>query len=153
MPSYREQYDRMYRWYEKFSSLDRGRNHEIPSDNYVDEIYAFFQNAYHLKDWIKNDPTVPPIIGGTVEIYITECRPLRLCADICNSLKHLTLTRGRSDENPSFGHKAYSLSIGGGPTTIKLKYEVNTDLGQIDAFELATSCVKAWDDFFASHLL
>src|ERR1700688_1284796 len=36
MPSYREQYDRMNRWYERFSSIDRGRSHEIPSDHYAD---------------------------------------------------------------------------------------------------------------------
>lgn len=44
---YREQYDRVKRWYERFSTTNQGRLHDTPSDNYLDEIYAFFQNCYH----------------------------------------------------------------------------------------------------------
>jgi len=50
MSAYREQYDRMQRWYDKFAALNGGRQHDMPSENYVDDIYAFFLNAYHLKD-------------------------------------------------------------------------------------------------------
>jgi hypothetical protein len=53
--SYREQYERVKRWYGKFIALDQGRAHDVPSENYLDEIYAFFMNCYHFKDWIKND--------------------------------------------------------------------------------------------------
>ena len=153
MARYREQYDRMRRWYEKFRCLDQGRNHEIASDNYVDDIYAFFQNAYHLKDWLRNDPSVADSAKFRVETHINMNKPLCLCADICNSLKHLTLKQSRSDENPTFGRKAFSLSIGSGPTTLGLKHQIDTDSGPLDAFELATACVKAWDDFFVSHSL
>ena len=50
---HREQYDRMMRWYARMKATDSGREHAVASDNYVDEIYAFFLNCYHLKDWIK----------------------------------------------------------------------------------------------------
>lgn len=148
---YREQYDRMKRWYDRFVSLNQGRSHDVPSDNYLDEIYAFFMNCYHLKDWIKNDGTVAPIIQRTVEPYINSSRPLKLCADICNSLKHLSLTSSRSAENPAFGKKHFVLALGTGPTTINLKYEIDTTSGTIDAFQLATECVGAWDSFLTAH--
>src|SRR5262245_60194522 len=86
--SYREQYDRMKRWYDRFVALDQGRPHDVPSDNYLDEIYAFFMNCYHLKDWIIHDITALPD-EKVVETYINSSHPLKLCADICNSLKHL----------------------------------------------------------------
>ena len=43
--TYREQYDRMKRWYHRFVALDQGRSHDVPSDNYLDEIYPFLMNA------------------------------------------------------------------------------------------------------------
>ena len=58
MSKYQEQYDRTKRWYDRLTAIDQGRAHDMASDHYVDEIYAFFLNCYHLKDWIKNDGNV-----------------------------------------------------------------------------------------------
>ena len=150
-PPYREQYDRMRRWYERFAAIDQGRAHDVASDNYVDEIYAFFLNCWHLKDWIKQDITVDAVKRERIEPFINSNRSLRLCADICNALKHLTLTSSRSGENPAFGKKQFALTLGSGlPTTISLKYEVSTDTGPMDAFVIATACMKAWDDFMTT---
>ncbi len=148
---YREQYDRMRRWYDRFVALDQGRPHEVPSDNYLDEIYAFFMNCYYLKDWIRNDNTVAAPVQQSIEAHINSNRALRLCADICNSLKHLRLTSSRSGENPVFGRKQFGLALGQGPPTISLKYEVDTTTGPIDAFSLATECVDAWDSFLMAN--
>src|SRR5439155_15063549 len=141
--SYRDQYDRVKRWYARFAAIDQGRQHDVPSDNYLDEIYAFFLNCYHLKDWIIHDSRT----GATaqqIEDFIDTHRPLRLCADICNSLKHLRLTRPeRSGESPAFGRKQFALHLGSGPTTISLKYEIDTSTGPTDAFQLATECIDA----------
>ena len=152
MPAlYREQYDRMKRWYDRFAALDQGRSHDVPSDNYLDEIYAFFMNCYHLKDWIKNDTAVAVAIQQAVEPHINSSRQLKLCADICNSLKHLRLTSSRSGENPAFGRKQFGLALGTGPTAINLKYEIDTTGGAIDAFQLATECLDAWDTFLSAN--
>ncbi len=154
MPVYREQYDRMLRWHNRFATIAQGRAHDSASDNYVDEIYAFFLNCYHLKDWIKHDPAAPGTAQQAIEGYVSANRSLRLCADICNSLKHLRLTSSRSGENPTFGQKHFALSLEPGqPTTISLKYEVDTTAGPVDAFQLATECVAAWDGFLTTHAL
>jgi hypothetical protein len=146
--AYRAQYDRMRRWYERFVALDQGRIHDMPSEYYLDEIYAFFMNCYHLKDWLRNDSSVATHVQQSVETHVNSNRSLRLCADICNSLKHLQLTSSRSGENPDFGKKQFSVSLGPGlPTTISLKYEVDTSSGPIDAFDLATECIGAWETF------
>jgi hypothetical protein len=119
----------------------------MSSDHYIDEIHAFFLNCYHLKDWIKHDGTVPVSRQQQVEALINSSRGLKLCADICNGLKHLRLTTSRSGENPVFGRKQFAVTLGTEPTTISLKYEVDTDSGPTDAFEIATECVQAWDRF------
>lgn len=148
---YVEQYERIQRWYTRFCRLNEGRKHEVLSENYVDEIYAFFQNCYHLKDWIKNDETLANTARDAVEPFINANRSMRLCADICNALKHLNLLSSRSGENPEFGAKHYALHPGGTETMISLKYEVNTDGGPKDAFELATECLQAWDVFLPTY--
>jgi len=142
----------MKRWHERFSAIDQGRLHDMPSDTYLDEIYSFFQNCYHLKDWIKNDEAIPSHVQQSVESYINSNRSLKLCADICNSLKHLRLTSSRSGESPTFGRKQFAVSLGTGvPTTISLKYEVDTSSGPIDAFSLATECITAWDTLLQTY--
>lgn len=154
MPTWHEQYERMKRWYDRFAAIAQGRDHDVPSDNYVDEIYAFFMNCYHFKDWLRSDPSLPTAVRDAVEAHVTAERPLRLCADICNALKHVTLTTSRSGENPRFGKKQFAVHLGPGVrTSIALKYEIATDTGSKDAFDLAKETVDAWDRFLNAHRL
>lgn len=149
MPKYREQYERVRRWYDRFATTDQGRPHDASPENYVDDIYSFFLNCYHLKDWIKRDPTVPTGTQQAVEDWINGNRPLKLCADICNGHKHLVLKQPRSGESPAFGTLHYGLSLGSGLPVISLKYEVDTTAGPLDAFEIATDCMRAWESFLS----
>lgn len=121
MPGYREQYDRMKRWYDRFAALNSGRQHNMTADNYLDEIYAFFLNCYHLKDWLRSDSTIPAAVQQSVEPHINVNRSLRLCADLCNSQKHLVLRQSRSGENPTLGAKQYGLTLGGSSPTTREK--------------------------------
>lgn len=143
---YQEQFKRLGRWYERFKNINDGQIHDKNSDFYLDDVYAFFINCYQLKDWIKNDPSAASVVDR-VEAYINNNPALSLCADICNGLKHLHLDSARSGERPKFGKKVAKLRIGSGPITIALKYEIKTNSGTTDAFDLATKCMKAWEIF------
>ncbi len=149
---YLEQFDRVKRWYQRFVTTDEGRQHNLPSDNYQDEVYAFFLNCYHLKDWIKNDESVGATAAAKVEDFIRNNKELSICADICNSVKHLKLTSTRSDQDPQFGQRKFHLKVGGPPTTISVKYTIDTSSGPVDAFELATECLQAWEKFIQSNI-
>ena len=137
----------MKRWYKRFEEINNGRIHNKSSEHYEDEVYAFFMNCYHLKDWIRNDPAAAVSVINRVEGYINNNPELSLCADISNGLKHFQLDRERSGESPEFGKKKAKLDMGKGPITIALKYEITTNTGIIDAFDLATKCMKAWEIF------
>ena len=148
---YLEQYERMQRSYDRFREIKPGLADKISSD-YEDAIHAFFMHCYHLKDWIKNDPSVKTqmlSISTDVERFISESGALSLCADLCNALKHLELKRSSSDERPTFGRKQYHnrLSLGSG-RSIRLEWLVQrNNKPPIDAFELATECIAEWDKF------
>ena len=67
-----EQFERVKRWYSRIRDIYQGKPHIFPSDYYQDEVYAFFLNCYHLKDWIKNDDTVEPSKKNNVENFINQ---------------------------------------------------------------------------------
>lgn len=145
---YMEQFERMQRWYERFKKIDQGTSHERSSEEYTDNVYAFFQNCYQLKDWIKNDDTVKLPKGFDIDKdFINKNRCMRLLADICNGTKHLRLDNERSKESPEFYSKNYSLALGGQKPVISVKWNIKTRTGNIDAFQLATECVQKWEEF------
>jgi len=143
----------MKRRYERFCVINTGQVHSSTSEFYIDDIYSFFQDCYHLKDWLKNDAAVNNATKERVEDYVTSRRSLSLCADLCNSLKHLSRTRSnRSNENPSFGMKTIELTIGPKPTTASFKHQIDLQGGgSVDAFTLASECVADWETFLKNE--
>lgn len=147
---YAEQYQRMIRSYTRFATLDQGQEYDPSSENSDDEVFAFFLNCYHLKDWIKNDGAAGLAAQNDVEDFINSSYALKLCADICNSHKHLRLKAPRSDGNPRFAKKHYKLLGDRTATTISVKFEIETSRGPVDAFTLATQCIDEWKFFIIS---
>jgi hypothetical protein len=148
---YLEQYERMQRSYDRFRENNPEPTDKISSD-YEDNIYAFFMHCYHLKDWIKNDNSVKarmPNICTDVEQFINKSEALGLCADLCNSLKHLELKRSRSAERPTFGRKKYHHRLNiGSDSSIRLEWLIGrNNKPPLDVFELATECIAEWDKF------
>ncbi len=85
---YLEQFDRVKRCYEEFKLIDQGRPHDHSSDFYQDQVYAFFQNCWHLKEWIKNDSDeLYKELNGKIHCDTH----MLICRDICNGTKHLKL--------------------------------------------------------------
>lgn len=151
---YTEQFERLKRYFSRFKQINDGKAHDQSSPHYDDDVYAFFQNCYHLKDWIKNDTACSS--WSNVESFINNNNDLRVCADLCNSLKHLTLTMPRSTENPGFagGHITLNITDGFGvkeSVDISIKYTVSTSSGDIDAFQLAERCLTAWEQFINAN--
>ena len=151
---YVEQLERVRRFLVRFEALGTGVEHTQHSGNYEDDVYSFFQNCYHLKDWIKNDPYCAN--WSDVEAMINGSQYLQICADLCNAQKHLSLTRSRSSQSPQFDGGTMRLNImeGGGPTVVQiaLSYNVSTtSLGRVDALDLARKCMAAWESFVSAN--
>lgn len=109
----------------------------------LDSLYTFFQHCYHLKDWIKNDPSCP--LRTSVENFVSASPQLSLCADICNGSKHLNLTKPpRSGHKPIVGGVESSMYMG--KVTIE-KVSVQHGRNFVNAFELAEKCMAEWKAF------
>ena len=155
-----EQYNRVLRWHERLDDIHWGRYTPQPESvepnelllRATDELYAFFMNCYHLKDWIKHDESVATRTQKAVEGYVTQVDNLRICADICNSLKHLKLSRPRFDKPVSLESTVWE-SVGAEFRHLYVKPVVYVDRQEVDAFELAAGCIKDWGAFFELHHL
>src|ERR1039457_811516 len=93
---YQEQLARARRFLCRVENSSVNPKLELPPEKqteYEDMLFAFFQNCWHLKDWIKNDAAAPRTLAGPIEELCKQYRPLLLCADIANATKHLRRNR------------------------------------------------------------
>lgn len=105
-----EQFERVKRYYRRFGQLNEGTIHNAPSEERFDDVLAFFQNCYHLKDYLKNDQSYNNHNNDEIEAYVRNTRALAICADICNATKHLILINPpRSGDVPKFGGRNIKL--------------------------------------------
>ena len=153
--SYVEQYQRVKRWYNRLVVIYEGIEHKVNSEYYQDEMYAFFQNCYHLKDWLKNDPKIWWVLGNALEGFVSgdkspQC--MRICGDLCNGSKHMVITRKpKIDKNTSVKSRDYGLQLGGEVAIVSVKYNIECQGKTYDALSLAQCCMKEWDKFMDEY--
>ena len=56
---WRSQYDRTHRWFERVAKIGTRQTQSAGTEHERDTLYAFFQNCYHLQDWLRNSNAVP----------------------------------------------------------------------------------------------
>jgi len=143
MHTYLEQYNRAKRWYKRFKEIYDGVSIDLPSDYYQDIVYSFFQNCYHLKDWLVNSRIIS---SNKVENFIDQSLEMRICADICNGSKHLTLKSSRTGkQDTGIKRKHYKLDLY--ERKMEIHYEVTSGKDVYDAFDLSTRCLEQWECF------
>jgi hypothetical protein len=143
--SYLQQWQRVRRWWTRVREVSQGRKFVMVPEFSEDDIFAFFLNCYHLKDWIKNDPASGPL-RDTVEDFVNNSDALGICADLCNGLKHLARDKGRVRRNARFGPRTYRV-VDFKTGTLAVSASVESDSGKVDAYQLATDCVLEWERF------
>jgi hypothetical protein len=111
--------------------------------DYEDMLWAFFQNCWHLKDWILNDATAPPTLKDGIEDKVTDYEPLQFCADLANRSKHLTLRPWaiRRDAN-----LRADIEFHGDARPMDFRYYVVDEGGKTyEAVDLAHKAIAAWE--------
>jgi hypothetical protein len=115
--------------------------------DYLDYVFAFFQNCNHLADWVKYDA---PGGAARVERLFANTVELRICPDICNATKHHTLEHTPKVEGGFADGREYVPS--GWPTEHPVEGETWFVIAagrKYDVFQLADCCMTAWDRFAA----
>lgn len=134
---YLEQISRVHRF------LNRIRDKEKERIQYEDDLWSFFQNCWHLKDWIKNDPKVSDVIKSNIGVEIYQYESLRICADLANRSKHLVLRNIRIDANIP-GRQI--VAVVGSTSTVTWDYRIVIKDGkELKATAVAEQAVKDWE--------
>ena len=148
---WRTQFDRTRRWYARLKKIE----HEIKKTGLTqdseDYIYAFFQNCWHLREWLSKSKVVEK---NKIEQLVASHEELRLCRDICNGTKHMSITRPSVDsgfytfrEYDWLDQQVHSQ----GPRSNQ-KFMVRAAGRKHNMFALAHRCMKIWDDFVDRHV-
>lgn len=150
MSNFLEQLDRVRRYLERIKNQDRD------STEYDDDLWSFFQNCYHLKDWIKNDPDVAEEIKGVVEEFVNGSQELRICADLAIRSKHSELRKVREDARiTSRNVTIYPPTAGSDSTGTSTCQHIITlgDGRKLIALDVARRAVEAWECFLSHKRL
>jgi hypothetical protein len=161
--SYLNQFERVKRYLAKVNPSTKYHGNQI---EYEDNLWSFFQNAWHLKDWIKNDSA---IIKIPIEKIIGKYNSLKICADMANRTKHFQLTTAnrldakhiRTDVTVKLPvnlndiltstEKPYPIIKASGST---YNYVIEDKYGNTyEAIGLANEIVEDWKNIISKHII
>jgi hypothetical protein len=143
MPAHTEQLRRVKRY------LTRIENQSRDSTDYDDDLWSFFQNCWHLKDWVRNDPDVSASLNEQIEEIVTKYPHIIVCADLANRTKHWRLDRVRVDAK--FAQRNVAVHVGN-PTTSESEHIITLGDGtKMVALAVAQKAVEEWQEIFTTH--
>jgi|GEM_PF-2568921 len=159
--NYTEQARRIVRSFEKFPKENYP---DVFSEDDWDAYYFFFQNAFHLKDWIINDPGNK--IGSTeMNKFIDESTSLKILQSFVNGIKHFKIKERWNkytqidfvfDEFPKiqYGRKDFICLESGEKLLTESGDAVrleSSDEGKIHPKRLAVDILIEWNKFFKKN--
>lgn len=150
-----DQWERVRRWQSRIRAIGSALPAQEPEKTLaLDDVFAFFMNCYHLRDWVMRSGARTP---NEVKAFIDGSAPMLVCQDICNGFKHYRLDPARrttSDADWTTATRpADPVVVAGGLSSRKVggqrgqRWVFETDGGDRDMFELADDCVEAWRKF------
>lgn len=154
---YLEQWERVKRWHARLQNFNSFKT-SATAEEVQDNLYAFFLNCYHLKDWLKQSF---PEKSAKVEALYDKNKGvlcLKICADMTNANKHTRLLERTARSN---NHATSILSISATRTLhitqpktltppmpgIRWSFDIFFDDKKYDAYEVANQCMEELEKY------
>jgi len=133
-------------WQAQFARLVRSRERisqpYASSVAYDDDLQHYFQDCWHLKDWIKNDSSAG--VGKAIEGEVQTHKSLRIVADLANGAKHLDRSKHREGAYVTSTNVTVHL---GQSKPIDIHYVVTlADGASLTAESLVQEAFQAWTE-------
>jgi hypothetical protein len=134
--TWRAQYDRMERGYTRLNKSYQS------STDYEDDIQHYFQDCWHLKDWIKNDINLSQAVRSNIEVEVDDHKSLRIVADLANGSKHLSRHTNREGAYVTSGDVTVHL---GQSKPTEINYNISLSDGSVlSQKDLVIDAFDAW---------
>ena len=147
--AYLQQLLRAYRFRDRYAALIRSRSSvpDLSFNDLEDFLWASFQNVWHVKDWLYNDPSVDRAVAKAAVSDAERSRPLLIVADMANGTKHYLL------KNERVGAHDAAIQIVDNPDGSfschhELRLQDGSCLRAIDALDYA---LTTWNGIFRTH--
>ena len=138
LTSWRAQYERFVRSYNRINQP------YMSSVAYDDDLQHYFQDCWHLKDWIQND-SGSDVCEKQIEKEVAAHKALRIVGDLAISAKHLHRTR--TDREGAYVTSTNVTVHLGQDMPIDVEYVVTLGDGStISAQVLVRNAFQAWQD-------
>ncbi len=141
----------MKRWYYRLRDTDY-YNEDGFSINQLkmeeDYYWTIFIIIYHFKDWIRMATS-----KEKVENYVKNSKSLSICADICNSNKHLFLRYSKTGDKET---RLLNTLIEAEYKNKKSFFPITLIINRhkmIDAYTLVEDCMQDWGKFIINEHL
>lgn len=139
---WRMQWHRVERGFAKLSAAYN--NTEL----YDDDIYHFFQDAWHLKEWIKNDPAVDSKMREQIELEVRKVGVFRIAGDFANGIKHMARKCSRKyprKEDAQFTERKVTIMLGHPGPSLQERVLTLADGSQTTAEAVADEVMREWN--------
>lgn len=165
--SYSEKAQKVMRSYERLLNLKPG--HSTATKEQVWDAYEdFFQDAYHLKDWIVNDDTLK-IGEAKVDAFIDANEDMKLLQTVATTSKHLKADRkhitfkdivmawddGTLRGSPELGYeeRGFLLTEDGGYLLQENgeKIDLESEPKNVHPWTLTLKVLALWNQFFKDN--
>lgn len=148
---WKHQYERVSRWFSRIENVSNATYQMNPIDS-KDYIVTFFQNCWHLKDWLMKDPLIAKdarLIQKIKDFAEKESQYIKISQNIANGSKH--------GEFENFHRKSKGLSvnlIGDEKSGIwqSAVYEYTQRNKTYEVVDLARKCVQEWEKFLKKNV-
>jgi hypothetical protein len=150
---WKAQWSRVERWRQKLGQL-RAKAAEAELDAFdLDEVVAYLQNCYHLRDWIE---ACRPLLKSALAEFFREHFELGACRDVCNGFKHKALRNPSHDPHfnmyREYDHLEAEVNPGRSPVTYRLAFADRGDVRKFELFDFTDTCFALWADFIEREL-
>jgi hypothetical protein len=147
---YRHQLDRARRFLARVEQMRwfDADSEDISEHDFQDMMWAFFQNCWHVKDWVCNDKHLNGVQKDSVIIMAHQSTELMACRDLCNGTKHLGEKPGARH-----GHIDTIFNAPGGQPLQRDCIVENASGTEVSGVELGRACIAEWERIFASQNL
>ena len=143
------QWERIQRWHKRALYVqEKSRKHEIDLED-IDTVIAFFQNAYHLRDWLLASR---PDLKSAITALFANSFEMGACRDVCNGFKHKSISHEPHDPDFNLYREYDYFEIEGlSPIKHRIVFAEGDDIRKFDLFELVSFVYQKWEKFLSKN--